>query len=60
MNSEITTKRVSLDIPSDILDQIDKICKESFISKRKWFIDAQKNRQDCKRIKLIILIKKRC
>jgi metal-responsive CopG/Arc/MetJ family transcriptional regulator len=53
MNSEITTKRVSLDIPSDILDQIDKICKESFISKRKWFIDAAKDKLEKERSKKI-------
>jgi metal-responsive CopG/Arc/MetJ family transcriptional regulator len=40
MNSPISTKRVSLDIPINLLEQIDEICKESFMSKRKWFIDA--------------------
>jgi metal-responsive CopG/Arc/MetJ family transcriptional regulator len=40
MRSKITTKRVSLDFPSDLLEKVDNICKEQFISKRKWFIDA--------------------
>lgn len=40
MSDQITTKRVSLDFPSDLLEKIDKICKEHFMSKRKWFIDA--------------------
>ena len=40
MNDKITTKRVSLDFPINLLDQIDEICKDSFMSKRKWFIDA--------------------
>lgn len=38
------TKRVSLDIPIDILDKIDAICKETFITRRKWFIDASKEK----------------
>lgn len=33
-------KRITIDMPEDILDEIDIICKESFISRRKWIIDA--------------------
>lgn len=33
-------KRVSLDMPNHIIDKIDKICAENFITRRKWFIDA--------------------
>jgi metal-responsive CopG/Arc/MetJ family transcriptional regulator len=33
-------KRVSLDMPDHIIDKIDKICAENFITRRKWFIDA--------------------
>jgi metal-responsive CopG/Arc/MetJ family transcriptional regulator len=40
MANQSTTKRVSLDLPCDLLEKIDKICKKSFMSKRKWFIDA--------------------
>ena len=40
MADHMTTKRVSLDFPIDVLNEIDKICKKSFMSKRKWFIDA--------------------
>ena len=40
MSDRITTKRVSLDFPTEVLDKIDDICKKNFISKRKWFIDA--------------------
>lgn len=40
MADRITTRRVSLDFPIEVLEDIDKICKKSFISKRKWFIDA--------------------
>ena len=40
MTNQTTTKRVSIDFPSELLEHIDTICKESFISKRKWFIDA--------------------
>lgn len=40
--SNKNTKRISLDIPISILTQIDDICKENFITRRKWFIDASK------------------
>jgi hypothetical protein len=39
-NQEYKAKRASFDMPEYILDQIDAICKESFITRRKWFIDA--------------------
>jgi metal-responsive CopG/Arc/MetJ family transcriptional regulator len=35
-----TIKRVSVDIPIDLLKEIDKVCKTNFITRRKWFIDA--------------------
>jgi len=38
------TKRVSLDFPVDLLEQIEEICKDNFMSKRKWFIDAAKEK----------------
>jgi len=44
MSINLKTKRVSLDFPSDLLEQIDEICKDSFMSKRKWFIDAAKEK----------------
>ena len=40
MNNTKNVKRVSLDFPDYILERIDLICKESFITRRKWFIDA--------------------
>jgi|GEM_PF-1800733 len=40
MTNQITTRRLSLDFPNDLLKQIDHICKENYISKRKWFIEA--------------------
>lgn len=40
MAKKINVKRVSLDFPNSILDQIDKFCDENFITRRKWFIDA--------------------
>ena len=39
-----TVKRVSLDLPIDLVNQIDDICKENFITRRKWFIDAAKDK----------------
>ncbi|NRB11587.1 MAG: hypothetical protein HRU35_08310 [Rickettsiaceae bacterium] len=38
------TKRVSLDFPIDIVEKIDDFCKENFITRRKWFIDAAKDK----------------
>ena len=37
-------KRVSIDMPIDILNQIDDICKSTFITRRKWLIDASKEK----------------
>ena len=37
---ELPIKRVSLDFPEKILEQIDIICRDTFITRRKWFIDA--------------------
>ena len=44
MSIDLKTKRVSLDFPCDLLEQIEEICKDNFISKRKWFIDAAKEK----------------
>lgn len=40
MTNTNNTKRVSIDFPKELLEQIDNLCKKDFISKRKWFIDA--------------------
>lgn len=40
MTKKLNLKRISLDVPDHIVEQIDKICEESFITRRKWFIDA--------------------
>lgn len=40
MKTKSEIKRVSIDIPINILDQIDTACEEQFITRRKWFIDA--------------------
>jgi hypothetical protein len=40
MSKKANVKRVSLDFPDYILDQIDEICDKNFITRRKWFIDA--------------------
>lgn len=40
MLDKLKVKRVSLDLPLDIIDQIDEDCRANYISKRKWFIDA--------------------
>ncbi len=42
MSKEV--KRVSLDFPIDIVEKIDDFCKENFITRRKWFIDAAKDK----------------
>ena len=40
MIKKINVKRISLDLPIYILEKIDIICDETFITRRKWFIDA--------------------
>ncbi len=40
MKTPNNIKRVSIDIPINIMEQIDIACKEQFIARRKWFIDA--------------------
>lgn len=37
-------KRVSLDLPVELVVIIDQICKDNFITRRKWFIDAAKEK----------------
>ena len=37
-------KRVSLDLPPELIGIIDQICKDNFITRRKWFIDAAKEK----------------
>lgn len=44
MSINLKTKRVSLDVPFDLVERIEEICKDNFISKRKWFIDAAKEK----------------
>ncbi len=44
MSIKLKPKRLSLDLPGDLLEQIEEICKDNFISKRKWFIDAAKEK----------------
>lgn len=39
-NKKKVIKRVSLDFPIYLLDQIDSICEANFMARRKWFIDA--------------------
>lgn len=53
MTDKTITKRVSLDFPKDLLERIDLICKESFISKRKWFIDAAIDKLEKEEVKKI-------
>ncbi len=40
MSQTKNVRRVSLDIPLPLIEQIQNICKENLITVRKWFIDA--------------------
>ena len=34
------SKRVTVDLPKDLIDIVDKCCRESLATRRKWFYDA--------------------
>ena len=52
-------KRVSLDMPDYIIDKIDKICAENFITRRKWFIDAANDKLEKYELNKIDMIVKK-
>lgn len=56
MNKKINVKRVSIDFPDYILDQIDAICNETFITRRKWFIDAANEKLEKEKLNKIDMI----
>ncbi len=56
MNKKLKLKRISLDIPESILEQIDKICDETFITRRKWFIDAANEKLEKEQLNKIDMI----
>ena len=59
IKQEQPIKRVSLDFPESILDQIDNICRETFITRRKWFIDAANDKlQKDKLNKIDMIVRK--
>ena len=59
MDNKKAVKRVSLDFPVYLLEQIDSICDASFITRRKWFIDAANEKLEKDKLnKIDILIKK--
>lgn len=33
-------KRISIDVPESLVLKIDSVCKQTYITRRKWFIDA--------------------
>ncbi len=52
----LKVKRVSLDFPENILEQIDNICKDTFITRRKWFIDAANEKLEKDKLEKIDMI----
>jgi len=59
IKQEQPIRRVSLDFPESILDQIDNICRETFITRRKWFIDAANDKlQKDKLNKIDMIVRK--
>ena len=59
MTKKINVKRISIDFPDHILNQIDKICDESFITRRKWFIDAANEKLEKDKLnKIDMLVRK--
>lgn len=59
MLNKLKVKRVSLDLPLDIINEIDEDCRANYISKRKWFIDAAIEKIERDRLsKIDMIIKK--
>lgn len=59
MDNKKALKRVSLDFPVYLLEQIDSICETSFITRRKWFIDAANEKLEKDKLnKIDILVRK--
>lgn len=56
MTKKLNMKRLSLDFPEYMVDQIDKICDENFITRRKWFIDAANEKLDKEKLDKIDMI----
>jgi hypothetical protein len=54
LNSKI--KRLSLDFPEYIVNQIDNICRDTFITRRKWFIDAANEKLERDKLNKIDMI----
>ncbi|AFB32161.1 hypothetical protein N7281_04810 [Rickettsia hoogstraalii] len=59
MLKKINVKRISLDIPEHIIEKIDKICAENFITRRKWFIDAANDKLEKYELNKIDMIVKK-
>jgi metal-responsive CopG/Arc/MetJ family transcriptional regulator len=59
MDNKKAVKRVSLDFPFYLLEQIDSICDASFITRRKWFIDAANEKLEKDKLnKIDMLVRK--
>ena len=56
MTKKINTKRISLDFPDYMMEQIDKICDENFITRRKWFIDAANEKLEKEKLNKIDMV----
>jgi metal-responsive CopG/Arc/MetJ family transcriptional regulator len=56
MTKKLNMKRLSLDFPEYMVDQIDKICDENFITRRKWFIDAANEKLEKEKLDKIDMI----
>jgi metal-responsive CopG/Arc/MetJ family transcriptional regulator len=39
-NNKINSTRVTVDLPKDLVTLVDKACKLSLSTRRKWFFDA--------------------
>ncbi len=56
MNKKCNVKRVSIDIPDYIIDQVDEICAKDFLTRRKWFIDAAKEKLEKDKLNIFDII----
>lgn len=56
MLKKTNLKRITLDIPDYILEEIDAICEANFITRRKWFIDAANEKLKREKLEKIDMI----
>ena len=53
---DVKFKRVSLDLPEHMVNQIDSLCDDRLITRRKWFFDIANEELEKEKLKKIDMI----